>query len=121
MNQPAMDPYRGDEIQPGADVQGDDEIDAYVRQGVESAYHPSCTCKMGQDEMAVVDPSTRVRGIDRLRVVDSSIFPTIPNGNLNSPTIMTAERAADLIKGKGMLAPNHAPIQLAANWQTAQR
>ena len=76
---------------------------------------------MGEDDMAVVDSQTRVMGIDKLRVVDSSIFPTIPNGNLNSPTIMTAERAADLIKGKGMLAPSDAAMSLAENWQTEQR
>ncbi len=121
MHQPAMDEYRGAEIQPGETVVSDDEIDAYVRQGVESAYHPSCTCKMGTDELAVVDPETRVHGIDRLRVVDSSIFPVITNGNLNSPTIMTAERAADIIKGKGMLAPSSVAIGLADNWQNSQR
>ncbi|WP_424945751.1 choline dehydrogenase [Candidatus Spongiihabitans sp.] len=121
MQQPAMDEYRGAEIQPGEAVVSDDEIDAYVRQGVESAYHPSCTCKMGTDEMAVVDPETRVHGIDRLRVVDSSIFPLITNGNLNAPTIMVAERAADMIKGKGMLVPSSAAIGLADNWQDSQR
>ncbi|WP_022950406.1 choline dehydrogenase [Leucothrix mucor] len=103
IEQPAFDEYRDGEIQPGEAVQTDEEIDAFVRQAVESAYHPSCSCKMGTDDMAVVDPETRVRGIEGLRVVDSSIFPTIPNGNLNGPTIMLAERAADLIKGKGML------------------
>ncbi len=121
MSQAAMDPYRGEEIQPGEAVRSDEEIDAWIRQGVESAYHPSCTCKMGTDEMAVVDPQTRVRGVDRLRVVDSSIFPTITNGNLNSPTIMTAERAADLIKGQGMLPPSGAGIGLAENWRERQR
>ena len=121
MGQVAMDPYRGEEIQPGESVRSDDEIDAWIRQGVESAYHPSCTCKMGTDEWAVVDPQTRVRGMDRLRVVDSSIFPTITNGNLNAPTIMVAERAADLIKGKGMLHPSDAGIGLAENWLESQR
>ncbi|WP_423909792.1 choline dehydrogenase [Candidatus Spongiihabitans sp.] len=121
MHQPAMDEYRGAEIQPGETVVSNDEIDAYIRQGVESAYHPSCTCKMGTDALAVVDPETRVHGIDRLRVVDSSIFPVITNGNLNSPTIMTAERAADIIKGKGMLKPSSAAIGLADNWQDSQR
>ena len=121
MQQAAMDPYRGEEIQPGESVRSDDEIDAWIRQGVESAYHPSCTCKMGTDERAVVDPQTRVRGVDRLRVVDSSIFPTITNGNLNSPTIMVAERAADLIKDQGMLHPSGAGIGLAENWLESQR
>jgi len=121
IGQSAMDSFRGDEIQPGIDVQSDDEIDAWIRQGVESAYHPSCSCKMGTDKLAVVDPETRVHGIDNLRVVDSSIFPAITNGNLNAPTIMTAERAADLIKGKGMLAPSEAQVFVANDWQNTQR
>jgi choline dehydrogenase len=121
MAQPVMEPYRGPEIQPGEAVQGDDEIDTWIRQGVESAYHPSCTCKMGRDDMAVVDPDTRVRGIDGLRVVDSSIFPTITNGNLNSPTIMVAERAADIIKGRGMAEPSSAGFGLPSGWEQNQR
>jgi choline dehydrogenase len=121
ISQAAMDPYRGDEIQPGIDIQSDQDIDSWIRQGVESAYHPSCSCRMGDDEMAVVDSNTRVRGIDRLRVIDSSIFPVITNGNLNAPTIMTAERAADLIKGKGMLPPSDAMVGLADHWQEDQR
>lgn len=121
INQPAMDQYRDTEIQPGEDVQSNDEIDAWIRQGVESAYHPSCTCKMGTDALAVVDPETKVHGIDNLRVIDSSIFPVIPNGNLNSPTIMTAERGADLVKGKGMLSASEAPMGISDNWQTQQR
>ena len=121
IGQPAMDSYRGPEIQPGEAVQTDEEIDAFVRGAVESAYHPSCACRMGEDEMAVVDSETRVRGIEALRLVDSSIFPTIPNGNLNSPTIMLAERAADIIKGKGMLPPSDAEVGLGQNWETLQR
>lgn len=121
VRQPAMDEYREAEILPGETVLSNDEIDAFVRQNAESAYHPSCTCKMGTDAMAVVDPETRVHGIDRLRVVDASIFPLITNGNLNSPTIMAAERAADIIKGKGMLAPSDAAVGLADNWQDNQR
>lgn len=76
---------------------------------------------MGEDELAVVDSETRVRGIEALRVVDSSIFPTIPNGNLNSPTIMLAERAADIIKGKSMLPPSDAEVGLGQDWETRQR
>lgn len=120
INQPAFDQYRDGEIQPGEHVQTDEEIDAFVRANVESAYHPSCSCKMGVDEMAVVDPHTRVHGINNLRVVDSSIFPTIPNGNLNAPTIMVAERAADLIKGSSLPASN-AKVSMAENWQEVQR
>ncbi|MDE2348412.1 MAG: choline dehydrogenase [Gammaproteobacteria bacterium] len=108
--QAAFDPYRGREIQPGADVVGDAAIDEFVRAKVESAYHPSCSCKMGApgDPMAVVDPLTRVIGIERLRVVDSSIMPSVTTGNLNAPTIMLAEKAADHILGRGMLAPSTA-------------
>ncbi|HUV23582.1 MAG TPA: choline dehydrogenase [Gammaproteobacteria bacterium] len=121
ISQPAMDAYRGSEIQPGETIQSDEQIDAFVRSAVESAYHPSCACRMGEDDMAVVDSETRVRGIEALRLVDSSIFPTIPNGNLNSPTIMVAERAADIIKGKGLLAASDAPVGLGRDWETLQR
>jgi len=121
IDQKAMDPYRGSEIQPGEAVQSDAEIDAFVRSAVESAYHPSCACRMGEDDMAVVDSETRVRGIESLRLVDSSVFPTIPNGNLNSPTIMLAERAADIIKGKGMLAASEAVVGMGEDWQSLQR
>jgi choline dehydrogenase len=121
IGQPAMEKFRGGEIQPGEAVQSDADIDAFVRGAVESAYHPSCACRMGEDDQAVVDSETRVHGIDALRVVDSSIFPTIPNGNLNSPTIMLAERAADIIKGKGMLEPSDAPVGLGRDWETLQR
>ncbi len=121
--QHAFDPYRGREIQPGANVQTDAQIDEFIRAKVESAYHPSCTCKIGAagDPMAVVDPQTRVHGIERLRVVDSSIMPSVTTGNLNAPTIMLAEKAADHIIGRGMLAPCDAPFRSATNWQTAQR
>jgi choline dehydrogenase len=123
LNQPAMDSYRGEEIQPGIAVTSDDAIDEWVKQNVESAYHPSCSCKMGSDDdpMAVLDEACRVRGLDQLRVVDSSIFPTIPNGNLNAPTIMVAERAADMILGKTMLSPTNQPVWIAPEWQQKQR
>ena len=122
-SQGAFDAYRGREIQPGAEVQSDAEIDAFVRAKVESAYHPSCSCKMGaaDDPMAVVDPDTRVRGLEALRVVDSSIMPSVTTGNLNAPTIMLAEKAADHILGRPLLAPDDAPFYAAANWRTAQR
>ena len=121
VSQPAMDAYRGSEIQPGVDVQSDEDIDAFVRQAVESAYHPSCTCKMGMDDQAVVGPDTRVHGLTGLRVVDSSIFPTIPNGNLNAPTIMVAERAADLIRGVEPLNPSDAAVAMDGQWRDCQR
>ncbi len=121
INQPAFDDYRDGEIQPGEQVQSDEEIDAFVRANVESAYHPSCSCKMGTDEMAVVDPETKVHGIANLRVVDSSIFPTITNGNLNAPTIMVAERAADLIKQGKSLPASSVGVDMAPDWETVQR
>lgn len=123
LNQPAMDAFRGEEIQPGSDVTSDEAIDEWVKQNVESAYHPSCSCKMGADDdpMAVLDESCRVRGVESLRVVDSSIFPTIPNGNLNAPTIMVAERAADMILGKPLLEPDNQPVWVAPKWQEKQR
>jgi choline dehydrogenase len=121
--QPAFEPYRGREIQPGATVQTDEQIDAFIRDKVESAYHPSCSCKMGaaNDAMAVVDPELKVRGLERLRVVDSSIMPQVTTGNLNAPTIMLAEKAADHIIGRGMLAAEATPYYAAANWVAAQR
>jgi choline dehydrogenase len=98
--QPAFNPYRGAELQPGAAVRSDAEIDAWVRRKADTAYHPSSTCKMGVDPMAVVDPECRVRGIDALRVVDASVMPSMLSGNLNAPTIMIAEKAADMIRGR---------------------
>ncbi len=121
--QRAFDPYRGREIQPGAHVVDDAAIDAFIRDKVESAYHPSCTCRMGQpsNPMAVVDPSTRVIGLDGLRVVDSSIMPSVTTGNLNAPTIMIGEKAADHILGNPLAAASNAPFYVAGNWETAQR
>ncbi|WP_345866281.1 choline dehydrogenase [Shewanella algae] len=121
IHQPAFDGYRGEEIQPGAEVETDEQIDAFVRCSVESAYHPSCSCKMGTDPMAVVDPQNRVHGIEGLRVVDSSVFPTIPNGNLNAPTIMLAEKAADVIRGREALPASDATVVLADKWRAQQR
>jgi choline dehydrogenase len=121
--QPAFDRYRGRELQPGEAVQSDAQIDAFIRDKVESAFHPSCSCKMGavEDAMAVVDPETRVRGLERLRVVDSSIMPSVTTGNLNAPTIMLAEKAADHILGRGLLPAEDAPFYRAPNWSIAQR
>ena len=123
LSQPSMDAFRGDEIQPGIEVTSDEAIDEWVKQNVESAYHPSCGCKMGnkEDPMAVLDEECRVRGIENLRVVDSSVFPTIPNGNLNAPTIMVAERTADFILGNPMLTGEHAPVWIAPEWEEKQR
>ena len=122
MQQPALDAYRAEEIQPAVDLSDDAAIDAWVRENVETAYHPSCSCRMGaiDDAMAVVDPTCRVRGLAGLRVVDSSIFPTIPNGNLNAPTIMVAERAADLIMGKAPMR-QEVDVWQDTEWATRQR
>ena len=121
--QPAFDRFRGREMQPGIDVQEDEQIDAFIRNKVESAYHPSCTCKMGAagDAMAVVDPETKVYGLEALRVIDSSIMPSVTTGNLNAPTIMLAEKAADHILGRKPLARVDLPVYSAPNWQTSQR
>jgi choline dehydrogenase len=121
--QPAFDRYRGREIQPGAAVVTDEQIDAFVRDKVESAYHPSCTCRMGavSDPQAVVDPEARVIGVEALRVVDSSIMPSITTGNLNAPTIMLAEKVADCIRGQPPLPRAQLPYYVAADWEKAQR
>lgn len=123
MNQPAMDDFRGDEIQPGADVVTDKAIDDWVRDNVESAYHPSCTCKIGSlsDPGAVVGTDCRVIGLENLRVVDSSIFPTIPNGNINAPSIMVAEKASDIILGNKPLTRLDVPVWVDSNWRQRQR
>ena len=123
LQQDALAPFRGDEIQPGFGVQSDDEIDAWVRENVESAYHPSCTCKIGRDDdpMAVLDRDCRVRGVANLRVADSSIFPIITNGNLNAPSMMVGERASDLILGRDPLPPSNAPAWFDPAWETRQR
>lgn len=121
IEQSAFDEYRDEEIQPGKHIQTDEEIDAFVRQAVESAYHPSCSCKMGEDDMAVVNSNTQVHGTEGLRVVDSSIFPTVPNGNLNAPTIMVAEKAADIILGKEPLQKSDVNVAITTNWQETQR
>jgi len=103
-------------------VMSDSEIDAWVRANVERAYHPSCTVQMGaaNDDLAPLDNTCRVKGVDALRVVDSSVFPSITNGNLNAPTIMVAERAADIIKGS-VLPVADVPVWQPEQWQTKQR
>lgn len=121
IGQPAMDRFRDGEIAPGPQVTTDEEIDAFVRENLESTYHPCGSCRMGEDEMAVVDSELRVRGIAGLRVIDSSVFPTEPNGNLNAPTIMLAERASDLVRGRTMLPASDAPVGLVQDWETSQR
>ena len=104
MRQPALDRFRGRELNPGADLKSDKELDDFVRARAETAFHPSCSCRMGEDGMAVVDGEGRVHGVDGLRVVDASIMPVITTGNLNAPTIMIAEKIADRIRGRAPLA-----------------
>jgi choline dehydrogenase len=106
---------------PGAEVRDDAAIDAFIRARSDSAYHPCCTCRMGQDARAVVDPECRVRGIGSLRVVDASIMPSMVSGNLNGPTIMLAEKAADLIRGLPPPAPADVPVWEVPDWRTRQR
>jgi choline dehydrogenase len=106
LSQPAMDPFSGGEISPGSQVESDEQILDWVRRDGETALHPSCTTKMGVDELAVVDPgSMRVHGLEGLRVVDASVFPYVTNGNIYAPVMMVAEKAADLILGNTPLAP----------------
>ncbi len=118
--QPAMDFCRGDEISPGRQVQSAGEIDAFLRDNIGSSYHPSGTCKMGIDGMAVVDPECRVHGIEGLRVADSAIMPLIPSCNLNAPTMMIGERAADFILGK-RLEPENLGYFKDSEWEIRQR
>ena len=121
--QDAFTPYRGREISPGDDVASDEALDDFIREAVESAYHPSGTCRMGaaDDTMAVVDPECRVIGVEGLRLADSSIFPRIPNGNLNGPSIMVGEKASDHILGKAPLAPSNKQPWINPRWETSDR
>ncbi len=121
--QPAFAPYRGREIAPGAAVVNDEAIDAFIADKVESAYHPCGTCRIGRtdDPLAVVDSELKVIGLSALRVVDSSVMPSVTTGNLNAPTIMIGEKGADHILGKPLLAPANAAYHTADNWREAQR
>ncbi len=119
--QAAFAPYRGEELAPGSDCVSDDQIDEFIRARVESACHPCGTCRMGSDADAVVDPDCAVIGVSSLRVVDSSIMPQATAGDLNAPTIMLAERAADIIRGKVLPAEADAPIMIDPGWETCQR
>jgi choline dehydrogenase len=121
--QAALDPYRGAELFPGPGVKSDAAIDAWVRQAVETCYHPVGTCKMARDSdaNAVVDDQLRVHGVEGLRVVDASIMPSIVSGNTNAPTIMIAEKAADMIRGRPALRPSDAPVWIHPHWETEQR
>jgi choline dehydrogenase len=121
--QEAFAPYYKHEIQPGKDVQTDDELNGFIREHVESAYHPCGTAKMGRrtDPLAVVDPEARVIGVDNLRLADSSVFPQITNGNLNAPSIMVGEKAADHILGRAPLPPENSEPWIHPDWRGSQR
>jgi choline dehydrogenase len=121
--QDAMAPFVRHEIAPGAGAQSDDALDAFIRDHVESAYHPCGTCRMGRatDPDAVVDPECRVIGVQGLRVADSSVFPRIPNGNLNGPSIMVGEKASDHLLGRAPLPRENARPWVHPDWRTAQR
>ncbi|MGU5565864.1 GMC oxidoreductase, partial [Pseudomonas aeruginosa] len=115
MNQPALDPYRGRELSPGVNVQSDAELDEFIRNHAETAFHPSCSCKMGSDDMAVVDGQGRVHGMEGLQVVDASIMPLIITSNLNATTIMMAEKIADRIRGRQPLPRSTAKYYVAGD------
>jgi choline dehydrogenase len=123
IGQKALEPFRAEEIQPGADKQSNEQIDAFIREHCESAYHPTGTCKMGavDDQLAVVDPECRVIGIENLRVADSSIMPQVTNGNLNGPTLMIGEKASDHILGRDPLPASNLEPWINPNWKVSQR
>ena len=103
--QPALAPYRGPEIGPGPEVTSDADLNAYIRSGAESAFHLCGSCKMGVDDMAVVD---------------ASVIPSMVSGNLNAPVMMMGEKAADMVLGKAPLEPSNAPVYIAQNWEYSQ-
>ena len=115
ISQPAFDHLRGEELYPGSEATSDRDIEDYIRGHATTDYHPSCSCRMGHDEMAVVDEETRLRGLDGLRVVDASVMPDIVSGNLNAPTQMIALKAADMILGRPQLPPFHARFHFMEN------
>lgn len=119
MRQAALTPYRGREISPSADCQTDADLDAFVRHHAETAYHPSCSCRMGTDDQAVVDGQGRVHGLEGLRVIDASIMPRIITGNLNAPTIMMAEKLADAIRNRKPEPRASVPYYVAPGAATA--
>jgi choline dehydrogenase len=119
--QKAFDPYRGQALSPAASVQSDAQIDAHVAASAMTAYHPSCSCRMGNDARAVVDGAARVHGVHGLRVIDASIMPDVVSGNLNAPTIMLAEKLADAVRGRTPLAPSNAGYHVHPRYEIEQR
>ena len=121
LRQEAMRDLCGEELSPGPAVSSDEEMDRFVRANVQSSYHPSGSCRMGRDPMAVVDPQCRVHGLQGLRVADASIMPVVPSSNINGPTMMIGEKAADLIVGRDPLPPSNLPYYIDPEWRTRQR
>lgn len=121
MAQPALDPFRGQELKPGIEAQSDAALDAFVRAHAETAYHPSCSCKMGTDDLAVVDAEGRVHGLEGVRVIDASIMPEIITGNLNASTIMIAEKLADTLRQRQPLPRDTAPYHVAGSAPLRER
>lgn len=119
--QPAFAPFRGRELAPGADAEDDAALDGFIRQKVESAYHPCGTCRMGNDEASVTWPDGRVRGLDGLRVVDASLMPQATAGDLHAPTLVLAERISDLIRGRHLPEAAGADLLADDQWATRQR
>jgi choline dehydrogenase len=120
--QSALSPHRGEELNPGAAIRSDADIDAWVRRSVETCYHPVGTCRMGLDARnSVVDAQCRVHGVANLRVIDASIMPAIVSGNTNAPTIMIAEKMSDLLRGTISLPREQPPIWVHPHWATSQR
>ncbi len=119
---PALAAYRGEELNPGTDIQSDAAVDAWIRRGVETCYHPVGTCRMGRSARdSVVDGDCRVHGLEGLRVIDASVMPAIVSGNTNAPTIMIAEKMADLLRGRVPLPREDATVWSHPSWATAQR
>ena len=123
LEEPAISGYVGREIEPGEHLAADDALDGWIRKRVATAYHPSCTCKMGpaSDPLAVVGPDLRVHGIDGLRIADASVMPAVVSANTNATCIMIGDRAADFMLGKAQLQPEAAPYWMPSDWATAQR
>ena len=119
--QPAFQPYRGDELAPGTKAQDDAALDAFLKRKVESAYHPCGTCRMGTDARSVTAPDGRVHGVDGLRVVDASLMPQATAGDLNAPTLVLAERMADLIRGRHLPEATGAALLADEHWTSRQR
>ena len=121
LRQEAMRPYRGEELSPGPATSSDEALDRFVRDNVQSSYHPSGTCRMGRDPLAVVDPQCRVHGLSGLRVADASVMPAVPSCNINCPTMMIGEKAADMIAGCDPLPPLNLPWYVDPEWRKRQR